>query len=290
MTKINQIKFSILITLLVNSNVYGWGHEGHQVIGMVAQRILENYKGFEQINSILGKLTLEQISTCPDELRVFQSEKRPMSPICNQIFTDPEPPTNTGSWHFIDIPVSMVNPTHEDIVRICKSSCVITEIDRWSSVLADSTQTNAKRLQALSFVVHFIGDIHQPLHVAERNNDLGGNRVRVQIGKRRSSLHGIWDTNLVNFISTNPITVSIILKPDITFAQSQAQSTPEVWALQGFQLARSVAYDGIPNDRSTVKISDVYIQNATPVVKHQLANAGVRLAQHLIKIFSSSNP
>ncbi|EMN90585.1 S1/P1 nuclease [Leptospira weilii] len=291
MKTINRIKFTALtiIALLGNSNVYAWGHQGHKAIGIIAQHLLANSKEFEEINNILGGFTLEEISTCPDELRVFQSAKKPMSPVCNQIFTNPEPPTNTGSWHFIDTPISQSNhPTHEDIVKACKSACVITEIDRWSNILADATQANAKRLQALSFVVHFIGDIHQPLHVAERNHDFGGNKVKVRIGKYKTNLHSFWDTNLVDYISTNPISTTILLKSDIAFAQTEAQTTPETWALQGFQFARNVAYDGIPIDYSSiVKISNTYIQNAIPVVKHQLASAGVRLSQHLTKIFSS---
>ncbi len=292
MKTINHIKFATLaiIILLGNSNIYAWGHQGHKTIGIIAQHLLVNSKAFEEINNILGGLTLEEISTCPDELRVFQSEKKPMSSVCNQIFTNPEPPTNTGSWHFIDTPISQFNPTHEDIVKACKSSCVLTEINRWSNVLADTTQTNAKRLQALSFVVHFIGDIHQPLHVAERNHDLGGNKVKVRIGRYKTNLHSFWDTNLVNYISTNPISTTILLKSDVAFAQTEAQTTPETWVLQGFQFARNVAYDGIPIDyASVVRISNAYIQNAIPVVKHQLASAGVRLSQHLAKIFSSSN-
>ncbi|EMO44804.1 S1/P1 nuclease [Leptospira santarosai] len=289
MKPINYIKFVTftIIILLGNSNIYAWGHQGHRTIGIIAQHLLTDSKALEEINNILGNLTLEEISTCPDELRVFQSAKKPMSPVCNQIFTNPEPPTNTGPWHFIDTPISQVNPTHQDIVKACKSSCVLTEIDRWSNILADTTQTNAKRLQALSFVVHFIGDIHQPLHVAERNHDFGGNKVKVQIGRYKTNLHSFWDTNLVNSISTNPISIAIILKSDIAFAQTEAQITPEAWVLQGFKFARNVAYDGIPIDYSIVKISNTYIQNAIPVVKHQLANAGVRLSQHLTKIFSS---
>lgn len=283
-----KILIFAIICLLCNYNVYAWGWEGHRAIGIIAQQLLINSKKFEQIEDILGNLTLEQISTCPDELKAFQSQKREMSPVCNQVFTNPTPPTNTGPWHFIDIPVSLTNPTHDDIEKICKSTCVVAEIDKWSSVLADTTQTKAKRLQALSFVVHFIGDLHQPLHAAERNNDLGGNRVSVQIGRRKTNLHSMWDTSLVNYISTNPVTVTIILKSDITFAQTETQMNPEAWALQSFHFARNVAYDGIPMGRSITKISDTYIQNALPVVKHQLANAGVRLARHLEKLFLKS--
>ncbi|KPA32547.1 Endonuclease [Leptospira interrogans] len=76
-----------------------------------------NSKKFDPINDILGDLTLEQISTCPDELKAFQSQRREMSPVCSQVFSSPAPPTNTGPWHFIDIPISLTNPTHDDIEK-----------------------------------------------------------------------------------------------------------------------------------------------------------------------------
>ena len=114
-------------------------------------------------------------------LRAFQTDGTAMDAACTSVFTTPNPPTGTSGWHFIDIPVSLTSPTHSDVVTACGSACVVTEITAWENILADTTQTQAERLQALSFVVHFIGDIHQPLHCTTRitagmpNGDAGGN-------------------------------------------------------------------------------------------------------------------
>jgi hypothetical protein len=159
---------------------------------------------------------------------------------------------------------------------------VLTEIDFWGNVLADTTQSTAERLQALSFIVHFIGDVHQPLHSATRGSDAGGNAEQVRIDGGTTSLHHAWDANLVSDINSDPAALASALSPEIAAAQAEAQTTPEGWSLQAFQFARTVAYAGIPTSTSTVTtLSTTYIQNATPVVRQQIARAGVRLAQFL---------
>jgi hypothetical protein len=166
------------------------------------------------------------------------------------------------------------------VVTACANNCVLTEIDRWGAVLADKTQSNAERLQALSFLVHFIGDVHQPLHSATRGSDAGGNAEQVRIDGGTTSLHHAWDFNLVNDINSDPVGLSNALSPEIAAAEAEAQITPEAWALQANQLARTVAYAGIPTSGTTT-LSSTYIANATPVVRKQLARGGVRLAQFI---------
>jgi hypothetical protein len=267
--------------VLMSAALFGWSAEGHQAVANIATQLLTQSGHMAPVQAILGNLTLAQISTCPDELRAFQSSGTAMSAVCKQVFTTPTPPTNTGNWHFIDIPVSLTNPTHADVTTACAGNCVLTQIDRWGAVLADTTQTTAERLQALSFIVHFIGDVHQPLHSATRGTDAGGNAEQVRIDGGTTSLHHAWDFNLVNDINPDPVALANALSPEIAAAQAEAQTTPEGWSLQAFQFARTVAYSGIPTTNTTTTLSATYISNAEPVVRQQIARAGVRLAQYL---------
>lgn len=279
----------LLVIVLGSANLFGWSAEGHQAVADIAQNLLIQSGQFAPVQAILGTLTLAQISTCPDELRAFQSSGTAMSAPCKQVFTTPTPPTNTSSWHFIDIPVSLTSPTHADVVTACGSACVLTEIDRWGTVLADTTQTTAERLQALSFIVHFIGDVHQPLHSATRGTDAGGNAENVRIDGGTTSLHHAWDFNLVNDINSDPVGLANALSPEIAAAQAEAATTPEGWSLQAFQFARTVAYAGIPTTNTTTTLSTTYIANATPVVRQQIARAGVRLAAFLANALSGTS-
>jgi len=80
----------------------------------------------------------------------------------------------------------------------------LTKINAYGAVLADKSQSNAVRLQALNFVVHFIGDVHQPLYTAIRDNDAGGNAEDVRIDGKRIVLHHAWDEPLVSEINSDP--------------------------------------------------------------------------------------
>jgi hypothetical protein len=279
---------TLVVIVLSSANLFGWSAEGHETVANIAQQILTQSGQFAPVQAILGNLTLAQVSTCPDELRAFQSGGTPMSTNCQQVFTNPTPPTNTSPWHFIDIPDSLASPTHSDVVTACANNCVLTEIARWGTVLADTTQSKGARLQALSFVVHFIGDVHQPLHSATRGSDAGGNAEQVSIDGGTTSLHHSWDFNLVNDINSDPVALAGALSPEIAAAQAEAQTTPENWALQAFRFAQTVAYAGIPTSTNTVTtLSATYKSNATSVVRQQLARAGVRLAQFLANALSS---
>jgi len=111
---------------------------------------------------------------------------------------------STGSWHFWDIPLSTVAGAEG---QFCSDGCVIRALETQIAILKDTTKTPADRSVALLFVIHFVGDMHQPLH-EEDNNDRGGNCVPItylgtapkstdEKGDYALNLHGIWDTQLV---------------------------------------------------------------------------------------------
>lgn len=277
----------LMLVVLGSIHVFGWSAEGHQTVADIAQQLLTQSGQFGPVQAILGNLTLAQISTCPDELRAFQSSGTPMSAVCSQVFTSPAPPTNTANWHFIDIDVSITSPTHQDVLNACANDCVLSAITQWGAVLSDTTAATNERLQALSFIVHFIGDLHQPLHSATRGTDAGGNAENVRIDGGTTSLHHAWDANLVQDINSDAATLASLLSPEIASAQAEAQTTPEAWVLQAFQFARTVAYAGIPTSGTTT-LSTTYINNAEPVVRQQLARGGVRLSQYLVTALSGS--
>jgi nuclease S1 len=278
---------ALSVIVLASANLFGWSAEGHETVADIAQQLLTQSGQFAPVQAILGSLTLAQISVCPDELRAFQTDGTAMDAACTSVFTTPNPPTGTSGWHFVDIPVSLTSPTHSDVVTACGSACVVTEITAWENILADTTQTKAERLQALSFVVHFIGDVHQPLHSATRGSDAGGNAENVKIDGGTTSLHHAWDANLVSDINSDPASLATNLSPEIASAQAEAQTTPEAWAIQAWGFAKNIAYAGIPTSTTTTTtLSATYISNAEPVVRQQLARAGVRLAQALATALS----
>lgn len=108
---------------------------------------------------------------------------------------------DTGPWHYIDIPI---NKPHLDMARDCPTGdCVLAKIEYFRKALVDPSLDAAHRREALMFLVHFVGDMHQPLHCSD-NADHGGNEVRVLVPsvKRPTNLHSAWDGAMLRQLGT----------------------------------------------------------------------------------------
>jgi hypothetical protein len=161
---------------------------------------------------------------------------------------------------------------------------VLDKITSYGAVLADPSQSKLARLQALSFVVHFIGDVHQPLHTAVRDNDAGGNAEHVRIDNKSTVLHHAWDEPLVSEINPDPQGLATDLASEIGTASGEPSSQPNDWARQSFAYAKPDAYDGVPPANGTKIVATLdaaYQDRAHPIVRIQIARAGVRLAQFI---------
>ena len=99
----------------------------------------------------------------------------------------------TGPWHYIDVPV---NKPHVDLKRDCPDgNCVIPKIDQFERTVADARATPLQRREALMYLIHLVGDMHQPLHCSD-NADKGGNDIKLAFLGRPTNLHSLWDTGL----------------------------------------------------------------------------------------------
>lgn len=119
----------------------------------------------------------------------------------------------TGPWHYIDIPLA---DSKIDMERDCpEGQFVIAQTERFLSVRRDPSADKAARAEALKFVVHFVGDLHQPLH-DEDNDDKGGNGRHVIFDGKPDNLHWVWDTGLLEHINRNPQALAAELESKIT--------------------------------------------------------------------------
>ena len=130
----------------------------------------------------------------------------------------------------------------------------------------------------MKFVVHFVGDLHQPLH-DENDGDKGGNTRHVIFDGRPDNLHWIWDTGLLEHINRNPQMLAADLEANITPEEKAEwqKGSIEDWVQESHKLAQSVAYGDLASGNPAPITSD-YERQADPVVELQLEKAGVRLA------------
>jgi len=188
---------------------------------------------------------------------------------------------NTAPWHYVDIPT-----TAEKFDRKRDGNNVIDAINAQLKVLSDKKAPREKRVEALKFVVHFMGDLHQPLHCAERDKDKGGNgRLVFYSGQHRAvNLHAVWDTWILRDmmgkkrVADYADTLSVITPSQ---KKEWVKGNPETWANESHRAAIYVAYKDVPADGPPPTLSKAYIDRATPVVAEQIKRAGVRLAQVL---------
>jgi hypothetical protein len=237
---------------------FGWGEEGHRLVVRIAEtRVTPAVAAQIQATLNFGE-SLEDLASWADEIRQSRPE--------------------TASWHFVDIPL---NSAGLDMSRDCpQGNCVIAKIEEFRSQWRNPALSQAKRREALLFLVHFVGDLHQPLH-CENNNDKGGNEVPVEFLGSHTNLHALWDSGLFRTLPGEDellATLEHAITPELVAAWGSG--AVEQWAAESFALAQSTAYGLLPAaaDGETVHLGSWYSLMAQPVVEEQLEKAGIRLA------------
>lgn len=191
------------------------------------------------------------------------------------------------SWHYQN--VDICKPF--DLKGACKDGhCVSAQIERQARLLADRNVPERERLMALAFLVHFVGDLHQPMHAGDKG-DLGGNQVAANYGiiGGRTNLHGIWDGYLAErAISTPPGGPRAILassSPDERAAL--AGGSVEDWSRESWNAARTFAYASLigdpcgPKPEARPTLSEEDVRAMIPVLRRQVLAGGLRLARLL---------
>ena len=233
-----------------SSCVFAWGGEGHQVVAALAQTQLSapTQAYVHRLLSLEPGATMVSLSTWADEHRM---------PV-------------TSPWHYVNFPR---NSCIYDAKRDCPNGqCVVAAIDQQLSILA-SKASDERKLKALAYLIHFVADVHQPLH-AGYLDDKGGNAYQLQAFMRGSNLHALWDTGLIKHL--NQDTASLALSLAHTPLDAIADDLNAAHAAQ--ESCRIVGSPGFYPQR---RVGSEYIDKFTPVAKQRLALAAARLARML---------
>lgn len=279
-----------------------WGYQGHEVIAALAWQYMTP-RARSQAQALLARdadaLTLPDFihrASWADAYRKVQ--------------------TNTGPWHYVDIPLSEADTfAHAGRAEaaLCPypnlngpaaspnapaGDCVADKILQFEAELKDKRTLMPERIMALKFLIHLVGDIHQPLHAID-DQDHGGNCVWIRTPADPVSLHGYWDTQLVQHVLNGRQTLAyaLDLQRRITPAQVKAWSGNDLmaWGAQSAVLAHDVAYHidlrPLPTCQHDNRLRPLtlprgYDSTAEDVVRTQLEKAGVRLAMMLNTAFS----
>jgi hypothetical protein len=261
----------VLFLSLAVDRAGAWGWEGHIIVGRIAEQHLTD-KAKAGIIQLLGpdrKIEDTSVATWPDNIRRDRPE--------------------TGPWHYVDIPFEA---SSYDASRDCQTGqCVVAQLEHFAAVLADTNATTVSRAEALRFVVHFVGDMHQPLHCTERNHDKGGNLVKITFlsENQPGNLHSTWDSLLIReyLAGGDVLQYADQLNSRITPQQAKDWAGGSVadWAWESHQQAVARTYAGVPIQDTPVNLDAKYVSANREVVETQLMRAGIRLSVLLNKAF-----
>ena len=257
----------VAVVLTIASPVFAWGPQGHRVITRVA----------------MNRLTPKAAAA----LKTILHEGDTLVEICNWADHDGHDRfPRSAPWHYVNVPIS-ANRYEE---KFCPNGgCVVSKIKEYRKILADPKADRGDRQVALLFFLHFVEDIHQPLHVGD-NRDRGGNDTQVQFNRRGTNLHRVWDSDIMRHIGGNDNVwvdrAEKLLTPENVKAWST--SKVETWADESLVAAKK-AYDwpkGSKRPMATgADLGDDYAKMADPIIRERLAKAGLRLADELNAIF-----
>lgn len=236
-----------------------WGPNGHRVVGRIAENHLSE-EARTAVRELMGPESLARAGTWADEIR-----------------SDPAW-DHAGPWHYINIADDETLASTERNPR----GDVLSAMERFEGVLRDPEAPRQERVEALRFLVHFVADVHQPLHVG-RHSDGGGNGTLVLWFGEPTNLHTLWDTHLVEH-------------QELSFTELARfidHPTPEevaAWQASGYEewIAESFALRGRVYDLGDHRLGYRYGYRNVPIVERRLLQAGVRLAGLLEAVFKET--
>lgn len=270
------------LALAVASPAAAWGDLGHEVTALIAYKHLKPPVRAKLDALLAGDpdtLTAPDFAsraTWADKYRASHGE--------------------TAEWHFVDIEID-----HPDLRQACfgfpalqpgqpasqgpAQDCIVDKIKEFTAELHDPATPAPERLLALKFLIHFIGDLHQPLHAAD-HHDRGGNCIGLSPPAEGdlSNLHAFWDVATVTAQGQSAQAIADKLNQAITpqEVRSWGAGDPAAWAMETFDVARKVAYQlpSLPtcDDRASITLSPAYVAAADKTAAVQLEKAGIRMA------------
>ena len=235
-----------------------WGPTGHRAVGRIAEHHLTTQTA-QAVADLLAPEQLAYVTTWADEIRSEPNWAK------------------ADSWHWVTIPDGQTY----DATQKNPGGDVLEAISRFEKTLADRTSPKLDRTQALKWLAHLVGDLHQPLHVG-RGDDHGGNDILVLWVNEPTNLHAVWDSKLIETTGLSFSELADMLDhPTPEQVRDWQASGPRDWAVESQQL-RSACYE--LGDR---RLSFRYVHDQWPTVQRRLLQAGVRLAGELNRLVGS---
>ncbi|KAF2811258.1 uncharacterized protein BDZ99DRAFT_385627 [Mytilinidion resinicola] len=278
-----SLKHFLPLLLTTTPLVSAWGTLGHDTVAYIAQNFVTNAteSWAQGILADTSSSYMASVATWADTYRYTAAGK----------FSAP--------YHFIDAEDDPPKSCGVDYKRDCgESGCVVSAIQNYTSRVVDKSLSTTEKQMALKWIIHFIGDIHQPLH--DEALDVGGNTISVTFDGTETNLHHIWDTNMPEkFIGGYSLADASSWAKNLTariktgdyksdasgwlhgISLDDPVSSSMAWATESNAYVCSTVLTGGVDAVEGKELDGGYYDAATPVIEVQIARAGYRLAAWL---------
>jgi len=257
-------KFTFAVLMFSSFYCFAWGLTGHRVIAEIAQHHLSS-KAERKIKKLLENQKLAYYANWPDFI------KSDTTGVWKE----------TSSWHYVNINPQKDFQQFKDSLEAQKAPNLYTQIKNLAKKIKDKNTSESDKKNSLIFLVHLMGDLHQPLHVG-RYEDLGGNKINLTYFGQNTNLHSLWDTKMVEDrkYSYTEFANLLDIKPKDEVKTIQGGALQD-WLYDSQKIANSI-YFHTPKDS---KLSYDYNYRFESTVERQLLYGGLRLAKVLNDVF-----
>ncbi len=262
-----KTRIAPLLAVVLSLLLVSWGTTGHFTVGLIAGRHLAP-QAKNAVEDLLGPESLAEISTWADDVR-GEPEYR---------YTAPR--------HYINLPLGLDYAAFAQTVKSLPGDNVYKAVLKYEQDLRSPYTSRKEKTEALKFLVHFIGDLHQPMHVS-RAADKGGNTIQVRYQQEGTNLHAVWDSKLIE--EEHKDYKELAEQYDQVSAQQVSQWQNEDlmhWLWESYQISSKLYKEVEDGDNHSLK-SDYY-KTHIPIVRQRIEMAGVRLAGVLNRIFDDT--
>jgi len=250
---------SLICISLISISLISWGFKGHRAVATIAQKHLTSNTAYVVASYLKGQ-SMADVSTWADE------HKNPI----------------TGKWHFLNLPLGLNHQQFIDFVIQQSNDNVYAAILKQEAILKDQTATVDQKNSALTYLIHLVGDAHQPMHVS-RKEDKGGNTIQVRFDDKGTNLHSLWDSKLIDHegLSEAEIAKQYDWANPAQIKKWQADS-PIEWLWESYQISTELYSDIKPGQT----IDEAYYKKYIQTIHLRIDQAGIRLAGELNKLFN----
>ena len=243
---------------LIAHSAEDWGRNGHRATGAIAEKYLSK-KAKRNIQELLDGQSLALVSTYADEIKSDGKYRK------------------YGPWHYVNFPFDSTYEEHEKN----DAGDIIVAINKSIEVLKDENATKEDKVFYLKMLVHFLGDLHQPLHIG-LGEDKGGNDFQVRWFNDGTNLHSVWDTKMIEDYN---MSYSELASNEKELSKTEIQDIQKGSVVDWMYESRSLCKDIYSNTEVGDKLWYPYMYKYMDVLRGQLQKGGIRLAEVLNEIF-----